>query len=88
MADNGVYLRCTLCGQDSERFYLAKYFSTVGWYTHTRKRDDEVPHSQRLITEEEFTQEFNKWLSEHVHYTSNGEHLRLEYERDSKGEDS
>jgi hypothetical protein len=69
-----------MCGDEAKPFYLAKYFPSSGWYTHTRKADDDDPHAVRLLTEEEFTQEFNRWLGQHIHYSNNGEFLKLEYE--------
>jgi hypothetical protein len=82
MANNRVYLRCTECPDEAQmpRFYLAKYYPSTGWYTHTRAKTDLDPHTINLDTDEEFTVKLDKWFALHVHGSDMGTFLKLEYE--------
>lgn len=79
-----MYLKCTLCG---ERFYLAKYYPSTGWYTNVGAGDAtmaDMTDAQRAAI---WFKEFAAFLDQHSpsvrrdelgHYAEpgNGQHVR------------
>lgn len=63
MANNRLYLKCNLCG---ERFYMAKYYPSSGWYTNLSD----------MTTEEEgvlaWYNDLQEFFDEHSPYVARG----------------
>lgn len=78
MANNRMYLRCTLCNEDNRRFLLAKYYPSDGW-TNFIPITREIANKAQLMAmkPEDFDaklseiidryQGLNDWFDDHRH---------------------
>lgn len=92
MANNRMYLRCTVCDGDDCRFLLAKYYPSSGWDNFipiTREIRDKAqlaamkPQDLGPAISELLDRywDFNRWLDRHRHYPETN--FAIEYESGS-----
>ena len=68
MANNRMYLCCTVCCEDPEKtfddclFFLAKYYPREGWYARVDTSLDE---------------RIDAWFVKHIHGTLFGDYIRV-----------
>lgn len=89
MANNRMYLCCSVCAQKPETSleeciqYLAKYYPETGWYVPSMKSEIKnagTPEERTVEVPSDWAQQLDRFLETHGHNTMYGQHIVIVYE--------